>query len=411
MPETHRIGTFTAGGQFTVLLDVHDGDSIRVRDFKVTPADKQAIYPAATRRYGGSRKAGEVHGNGQLQVAWILRDSSADEVLERWDELAALLESSRADLFYEWRPGGASRSTFFRLRGGLPAEWDYVWWQFDREILQLTAGFVVAPLAYGAPMDVLDGFDTDTVTAGDWTFDAGAANVDVAVVGGVLTALAPAFDPLTLSPALWLKADALTGLVNNDPVSTFTDSSGNSRDATAAGGARPLYKTNQVNSLPALDFDGANHFMSTPAFSNGDAWTAFIVARLDGTSGVALGSSKLMNSYGNTPPLYYRAETNGAGGSDDQTGVVAGTWHVLTGRLDATTVQAWVDGTSAGSSAVAPSPSASSSAMVLGRHPTVSVAWFDGAIAEVLFFTSALSTTDRDNVESYLGTKYGITVA
>jgi len=37
--------------------------------------------------------------------------------------------------------------------------------------------------------------------------------------------------------------------------------------------------------------------------------------------------------------------------------------------------------------------------------------FYNGRIAELIFFTGALSDTDRHTVEAYLGTKYNITMA
>jgi len=54
---------------------------------------------------------------------------------------------------------------------------------------------------------------------------------------------------------LWLKADALS-LNNNDPVSTWTDVSGNGRDAVSIGGAAPVFTTNVFNGKPVVRFNG-----------------------------------------------------------------------------------------------------------------------------------------------------------
>lgn len=61
--------------------------------------------------------------------------------------------------------------------------------------------------------------------------------------------------------AAWWKADSLS-LSDGDPISTWTDSSGNGKDATATLTTRPLYKTNIFGSMPAVRFDGSNDFFS-----------------------------------------------------------------------------------------------------------------------------------------------------
>jgi len=55
----------------------------------------------------------------------------------------------------------------------------------------------------------------------------------------------------------WVKADQIVGLNDGDPVSTWSDQSGNARDFTGVGAARPTYNTNVQNGLPGLNFNGA----------------------------------------------------------------------------------------------------------------------------------------------------------
>src|SRR3990167_3932393 len=81
---------------------------------------------------------------------------------------------------------------------------------------------------------------------------------------------------------LWLKADAITGLNDGDSVTTWTDSSGNSNDATQSTAAnKPIYKTSIINSKPVLRFDGSNDQMNVPALS-GTAMSIITVASKTG---------------------------------------------------------------------------------------------------------------------------------
>lgn len=392
MAETHRIGTFTAGGQFTVLLDVHDGDNIRVREFKVTPADKQPIYPAATRRYGGSRKAGEIHGNGQLAVAWILRDSSADEVLERWDELVALLESARADLFYEWRPGNATRSTFFRLRGGLPAEWDYQWWQFDREILQLTAGFVVAPLAYGAPMDVLDDFSTDTI--GDYTFDDGtSAAVDI--TGGVITPVPTvvAYEATVLadSPVAYWRLGESSGTAAADETGTNAGTYQNTPTLGEAGAITGDADTSVRFTAASSEYVSVNDHASLDV---GDVFTleAWVKRASNGTAHQIL--SKGVNGYEllltSTNIVWFNQQEVAVLATSSVTVTADGNWHHIVATKNGATRKVYVDGvdvtTGGGNSTV----TNTATELNIGRK-TNGIQPFDGWIDEVAVYPTALS--------------------
>lgn len=69
----------------------------------------------------------------------------------------------------------------------------------------------------------------------------------------------PAFSPSDISGLLlWLKADAIVGLSDGDPVSTWEDSGPIGNDFSEALTIRPTYKTNILNGLPAVRFDGVN---------------------------------------------------------------------------------------------------------------------------------------------------------
>lgn len=220
---------------------------------------------------------------------------------------------------------------------------------------------------------------------------------------------------------LWLKADAITGLVDGDPVGTWADSSGNARDATqATAAAKPLYKVSIVNGKPVVRFDGVDDLLTVASFAQPAEWTAFAVAaKVTGTSVDAIlntdngggsrhaqqlrfsGNSTVQSIAFNTAP---GAFTDGEGGTN--TG-----FQVLSAVRSAAAVQAWVNGTSGGSTATTGTPAAPSVAAWLGMTSGASTSEnLTGDIAEILYYNSALSTADRDAVESHLGAKYGIAV-
>lgn len=101
----------------------------------------------------------------------------------------------------------------------------------------------------------------------------------------LLGAGAPAaagFSPADLSGlAVWFKADAITGLSDNDPVSTWNDSSGNSRNATQTGTLRPTYQTAEQNGLPIVRSDGSDDYLNTATFTTvAQPFTLFMVFKV-----------------------------------------------------------------------------------------------------------------------------------
>lgn len=99
------------------------------------------------------------------------------------------------------------------------------------------------------------------------------------------------FTPADLSGlALWLKADAITGLADGEGVATWPDSSGNGWDATQATEAnQPTYQTNEQNGLPGVNNDGVNDALLTASMAHGigtgEFYTAFAVKTGDLTAG------------------------------------------------------------------------------------------------------------------------------
>jgi hypothetical protein len=103
------------------------------------------------------------------------------------------------------------------------------------------------------------------------------------------------FSPLSLSPVLWLKADAGTyqssggsaATADSDPVGEWQDQSGNGNHVTqGTGTAKPLLKLNVQNSLPGVLFDGSDDILAvaTPVLTATASISIFAVVKLADTS-------------------------------------------------------------------------------------------------------------------------------
>lgn len=67
---------------------------------------------------------------------------------------------------------------------------------------------------------------------------------------------------------LWVKADAITGLSDGDPVGTWADQSGNGNDLVQATAAKkPTYETNECNGEPIVRFDSVDDYLKAVAFT------------------------------------------------------------------------------------------------------------------------------------------------
>lgn len=154
MPDLKRIVTLNSAGVATTVLDLEQTDIYAaVRDsFKVTPPARSTVLARRQRRYGGSRPVFETHDNGLVSWTVLVQGTSVDNCLTRVSSILAVTEAARTDLFLEWRPDGASNSTFYELRG--PARWNpnYRWVEIQGvKVLRLDLEFPVAPLARYAP--------------------------------------------------------------------------------------------------------------------------------------------------------------------------------------------------------------------------------------------------------------------
>lgn len=157
--------------------------------------------------------------------------------------------------------------------------WDGAAWQDDTPTFAGGTGTGAALSVLGRDVNS-SGTRADIVSTADGEV---LTRVGTTLVWEVPTGLPSAVDPSTYSPYFWLKADALS-LTNGDPVTTWTDSSGNSRDfGQATAGKKPTYNTGMINGLPGVNFDGGDCL--TRASVAISTFTFIVVFQASGTAG------------------------------------------------------------------------------------------------------------------------------
>jgi hypothetical protein len=225
---------------------------------------------------------------------------------------------------------------------------------------------------------------------------------------------------------LWLDAsdastlyDATTGgsLVAADGgVARWEDKSGNARHATQATSAnRPLRKTNQQNGLNALLFDGSNDAFSLSSITIPNSHSVFqVYQRLTGVQSFGIAHNNNNNvryaSLWFTDGILYQIsnEPNNFtthGGSNAATGYFV----VSTIRNATTSIDVRRNGSSVASvtTGAGVTNAASGSWNAIGDRS--SGFFHSGNLCEIIVYDSALSSTDRAAVETYLLAKWGIT--
>ena len=250
------------------------------------------------------------------------------------------------------------------------------------------------------------------------------------------------FNPLTLSPALWLDASDSTKLFdatsggstpgNGVGVARWEDKSGNDRNALQSSGTlQPTRRTSEINGRDIVRFDGSNDILTMGSdlsfIQNSAAHSIFIILKTSQTSFAAIiGSQTAATNPGfliglnNTSPnrLVYRLQSSSgrrqrigstsnissgsavliacsySGGGAD----VSGLSMRINGADESTTAESTHSGEFQKSADAA-----------IGDRVSASLR-YNGDIGEILIYPSALSTDNRNDVESYLAAKWGITL-
>lgn len=240
---------------------------------------------------------------------------------------------------------------------------------------------------------------------------------------GVSRALAAAFTPSQITGlALWLKADAITGLSDGDAITAWTDSSDNGNNATqGTAGVQPTYSTGIVNGKPVARFDGGDRLINTAASITADH-TAFVVGCVTGGSGyqrmLHFGASGPATSGGDFRLFFGAINGNfatfwgtatGAAWNDTAANTPTQSvtnFSILTAKRDGAVGTPYKNGTA--QNAKNSIGTRTSTGYAVGASAAESIQWLIGDIAEVIIYDSALSDANRQAVEAYLSAKYGI---
>ena len=211
----------------------------------------------------------------------------------------------------------------------------------------------------------------------------------------------------------WFDANDITGSSNGDALSSWPsrhDSGVSASNSTSS--TQPIYNTNQVNSLPAVNFD-ADYLEVNYGSNTSQPLTAFIVCAYDVTSGG--GSNNAIDGRDN--PSGYRSvnfsmRTNGwgsyAGSSwmQPSSGSPDTNWHYFTVYLNGASSYVRKDGVS---HATGNPGTQGTNGQILGMWKGKNTSYYmNGKIAEVLIFGGTLSDTNRNTTESYLKDKYNL---
>ncbi len=203
----------------------------------------------------------------------------------------------------------------------------------------------------------------------------------------------------------WLDASSISGLNNNDPVSSWADISGNNNDAVQATSInQPIYLTNQVNALPAINFDGTNDFLDfNTNITSGDITLFAVYLSRKVSQGSVLNTQKhfVLTKNNVASILYTTPNTRYDIGKPNNSfavfslqtdGAVSGSSLTLTSgvnRLNFTR-----------------NSLSNSSKSSIGNY--LNIVYLQGQIAETIIYNQVLNSAERKIVGNHLAGKYNL---
>lgn len=233
--------------------------------------------------------------------------------------------------------------------------------------------------------------------------------------------------PLPIPPvagvALWYDSSDSSSITisSGTSISKINDLSGNNRHATQSTSAQqPTLVSNVFGTLPAMLFDNVNDNLAF-SLTTGPASTTFVVVKF-ATDRTTTSDSQVIGSTSNY--LYFGNLTGGISGEvmswiSNTAGNIGGYYSTTTiaaGNYQFTLQASTYAGTIR-KNKVAVSTTEYSSGFEASNYPAnwtslggdgVNIGPANAYIAEVLIYNSSLSTTDRNTVENYLSTKWGL---
>ena len=290
----------------------------------------------------------------------------------------------------------------------------------------------------GVRVDIIDAATDTVITTRDLTATqaTGAANVHLLSFTPTGTQTTVRFTDISTATAGIdaLVTDTSLGVVtaaaDGEAVVRWADRGGLGSDfGQTATDQRPVHVADGLNFNPLVRFDGANDVLRSQALvtalDGATDYEIYIVARNDNATkaGFLLSTSDSRSGVGvlamvnanGTARFVHRSPTGATGGDEvTQAPYDVDNAQLFSFRREAGVAQSIAVNSGDATTISAPSADpldARALAAGLGAvHETGSFG-FEGGIAEVLVHTRTLSEAERDRVESYLGLKYGLTLA
>ncbi len=269
-------------------------------------------------------------------------------------------------------------------------------------------GYVVTPTKNGTDQTPIQVGNTTSATVGGYTtndsltFKVAAINqTGTGPQSSVSNPVTVNFSPLVVANCFYaLDASALSGYSDGDLISAGTDLSGAGNTTTATGAARPTFKTNQQNGLPAIRFSNVTTRLKAtlPSFRHLPVtWFAVMKITPNGGDRILDGNTpfEVGLRQGGTPNLNMIVYSNSgfAGPPVDANPTAT---HLYEMYFDGSNSSIVVDGVVKATGSVM--GDANQQGISIGESP------FD--LFELYEFQSHVSTSDAAQIRAYLKSKW-----
>ncbi len=252
------------------------------------------------------------------------------------------------------------------------------------------------------------------------------SDVHACTVSGSTTVILNFTSPggITSNDALWLNANVGVATTGAN-VTSWTDQSGLGNNATIVNATSPTLVANSINSYPVVNFTtgGLQGAFGTAITSN--TASAFVVTQASTSSVNPSGVFSIASAGGNdlssanSSALIERATNEFAtlrgGGTKGfySNANAIGQYHLETSIFSSATNQNlfYSEGGAATNAAYTASAFNASLYTIGSRYTGAPSNYLLGQIAEVVLFNTQLSAAQKNQVESYLATKYGFTLS
>ena len=231
------------------------------------------------------------------------------------------------------------------------------------------------------------------------------------------------FAPTNISGCtLWLDASQLSGYSNNDPVTNWPDLSGNGNHATSTDIYPPYYTNSAINDMPCVEFSQTGHAQpmgrifitntATLGMQNSDYEIFFVFRNHNPSVGAALFSGATAHyqvwvSAGVAPlHIMFDPINNWTHVIPQASSVTSDTSaHVVSARVESDIGYLITDLTNSWTG-LSGCESPDNTLVHLGTRYNGGEDWFDGDLAEFIIYDHALTSGERNTVETYLDQKW-----